>query len=81
MALALIIAGLGLDIWLLIIVHRQGVRKHLPWFVLYVSWGILLASVQLVTWIISPRLYNAVYWWMELIEVFLIVGAVRDSFL
>lgn len=81
MALALIIAGLGLNIWLLIIVCRQGVRKHLPWFVLYVSWGIFLASVQLVTWIISPRLYNAVYWWMELIEVFLIVGAVRESFL
>jgi hypothetical protein len=81
MALALIIAGLGLDIWLLIIVHRQGVRKHLPWFVLYVAWGVLLASVQLVTWIISPRLYIAVYWWMELIAVFLIVGAVRESFL
>ena len=81
MALALIIAGLGLDIWLLIIVHRQGVRKHLPWFVLYVAWGVLLASIQLVTWIISPRLYIAVYWWMELIAVFLIVGAVRESFL
>jgi hypothetical protein len=81
MALILIIAGLLVDAWLLIIVYRQGVRKQLPWFVLYVAWGVLLASVQLVTWIISPRLYIAVYWWMELIAVVLIVGAVRESFL
>jgi hypothetical protein len=81
MAVALIIAGLVVDIWLLILVHRQDVRKHLPWFVLYVTWGILVASVQLTTWIISPRLYIAVYWWMELIAVVLIVGAVRESFL
>jgi hypothetical protein len=81
MAVALIIAGLIVDIWLLILVHRQGVRKHLPWFVLYVTWGVLIASVQLATWMISPRLYIAVYWWMELIAVVFIVGAVRESFL
>jgi hypothetical protein len=81
MAVALIIAGLIVDIWLLILVQRRGVRKHLPWFVLYVTWGVLIASVQLATWIISPRLYVAVYWWMELIAVILIVGAVRESFL
>jgi hypothetical protein len=81
MALILIIAGLAVDAWLLIIVYRQGVRKQLPWFVLYVAWGILLQSVQLVTWIVSPRLYVAVYWWMELIAVALIVAAVRESFL
>ena len=81
MALILIIAGLVVDAWLLIIVHRQGVRKQLPWFVLYIAWGVLLASVQLATWIISPRLYIAAYWWMELIAVVLIVAAVRESFL
>src|SRR5215831_2106261 len=81
MALFLIIAGLVVDAWLLTIVIRQNVRKQLPWFVLYVTWGVLIASVQLATWIISPRLYIAVYWWMELIAVFLIVGAVRESFL
>jgi hypothetical protein len=81
MAVALIIAGLVVDIWLLVLVHRQGVRRHLPWFVLYVTWGVLIASVQLATWIVSPRLYVAVYWWMELIAVILIVGAVRESFL
>lgn len=81
MAVALIIAGLFVDIWLLILVYRQGVKKHLPWFVLYVAWGALNASVQLATWLISPRLYIALYWWMELIAVVLIVGAVRESFL
>jgi hypothetical protein len=81
MAVILIIAGLAVDAWLLIIVYRRGVRNQLPWFVLYVAWGVLLASVQLATWIISPRLYVAVYWWMELIEVVLIVAAVRESFL
>jgi hypothetical protein len=81
MAVILIIAGLAVDAWLLIIVYRRGVGKQLPCFVLYVAWGVLLASVQLVTWMISPRLYVAVYWWMELIEVVLIVAAVRESFL
>ena len=81
MALILIIAGLAVDAWLLIIVYRQGVRKQLTWFVVYVAWGVLLASVQLATWIISRRLYVAVYWWMELIDVVLTVAAVRESFL
>jgi hypothetical protein len=80
-AIILLISGLIVDLWLLIIVHRQGVRKQLPWFVLYVAWGVFLSSVQLVAWIISPRLYIAVYWWMEAVAVVLIVGAVRESFL
>jgi hypothetical protein len=81
MALFLISAGLVVDAWLLVIVYRQGVRKQLPWFVYYVAWGVLLQSVQLATWLAGPRLYVAVYWWMELIAVILIVAAVRESFL
>jgi hypothetical protein len=81
MAIALFVAGLILDLWLLIIVYRQDVRKQLPWFVLYVAWGVLLASVQLSVLIIRPQLYVAVYWWMELVAVALIVAAVRESFL
>ena len=41
-----IIAGLIVNVWLLIIVYRQGVRKQLPWFAYYVAWGVLLQSVQ-----------------------------------
>ena len=80
-AITLLIANLIVDVLLLAIVYRQDVRKQLPWFALYVAWGVLLASIQLTAWIISPRLYIAVYWWMELIAVVLIVGAVRESFL
>jgi hypothetical protein len=80
-ALSLLIANLIVDLCLLVLVHRQGIRKQLPWFVFYVAWGVLLASVQLIAWIISPQLYVAVYWWMELIAVVLIVSAVRESFL
>jgi hypothetical protein len=81
LAITLLVANLIVNVWLLMIVYRRGVRKQLPWFVLYVAWGVLLASIQLTAWIISPRLYIAVYWWMELIAVVLIVGAVRESFL
>jgi hypothetical protein len=81
MQVATFIIGFVVYFWLLMIVYRQDVRKQLPWFVLYVAWGVLNASVQLATWIISPKLYIAVYWWMELIAVILIVGAVRESFL
>lgn len=81
MALFLIVAGLAVDAWLLIIVYRQGIRKQLPWFALYIAWGVLLQSIQLGAWLVGPRLYIAVYWWMELIAVVLIVGSVRESFL
>ena len=81
MALFLIAAGLAVDAWLLIIVYRQGIRKQLPWFALYIAWGVLLQSIQLAAWLVGPRLYIAVYWWMELIAVVLIVGSVRESFL
>ena len=77
----LFIAGLVVDVWLLMIVHRQGVRKQLPWFASYISWGVLLQSIQLAIWLAAPQFYVAVYWWMELIAVVFIVGAVRESFL
>lgn len=80
-AIALLIASLAANIWLLIIIHRQHVRSQLPWFALYVAWGVLEASVQLGAWATSPQLYVKVYWWTEAVEVVLIVGAVRESFL
>src|SRR5215510_2421312 len=81
MAIAVLIAGLAVNTWLLIIVHKRNVRRQLPWFALYVAWEFMLACVQLAAWLISPRLYIAVYWWMEAVEIVLIVGAVRESFL
>lgn len=81
MAIALLIAGLIVDVCLLIIVHRHGARKQLPWFALYVVWRVFSTSVQLAAWAVSPRLYITVYWWMEAVAVVLIVGTVRESFL
>lgn len=81
MGISLLIAGLVVDAWLLIILQRQGVRKQLPWFVIYVAWGVLLQTTQIGVWIIIPRFYIAVYWWMEAVAVILIVAAVRESFL
>ncbi|HLJ26483.1 MAG TPA: hypothetical protein VKY85_07220 [Candidatus Angelobacter sp.] len=81
MDIAVIVAGLAVYAWLLIIVYRQGVKTQLPWFVLYVVWEMLAASVQLVLLPVNPKLYVAVYWWMEAIEIGLIVATVRESFL
>jgi hypothetical protein len=77
----LLITGLAIDVWLLTIVHRQHVRRHLPWFVLYIAWQVLLVLIQLTTWLINPRSYVTIYWWTEAIGVVVIVGAVRESFL
>src|SRR5205807_7572588 len=81
MAIVVLIVGLAVNSWLLIVVHRQNVRKQLPWFALYVAWQILLTCIQIAAWVISPKFYVAVYWWMEIIAIVLIIGAVRESFL
>ena len=81
MDIALITAGLAVGIWLLIIVHRQNVRKQLPWFVSYVAWQVLQALLQLFALLISRRLYIMAYWWMEAVAILLTVAAVRESFL
>jgi len=81
MDIALIAAGLAVYAWLLRIVHRQRVRKHLPWFAFYVFWEVLVQCEQLITWLVSHRLYFALYWWIEAAGVLLTVAAVRESFL
>lgn len=81
MAITLLMAGLAANIWLLIVIHRQHVRSQLPWFALYVAWGVLSNSVELGAWATIHQLYLVVYWWMEPIWLVLMVGAVRESFL
>lgn len=81
MTIALLAGLVIVNGWLLILVHRQRVRKQLPWFALYAAWAFSLACIQFSSWVISPRFYVAAYWWMEIIAVVLIVGAVRESFL
>lgn len=81
MDLVLIIAGLVVYVWLLIVVHRRHVRRRLPWFVFYVLWGVLFQCELLASWLISQKVYLALYWWTETIEILLTVAAVRESFL
>lgn len=81
MDIAVIVAGLAVYVWLAVIVCHQSIRDQLPWFVVYVFWEILAALVQLVLLPINSRLYVEVYWWMEAVEIALIVAVVRESFL
>lgn len=74
-------ANLLINFWLLIILYRQQVRKQLPWFVLYVVWEILSGCFSVATSLLRPKLYAAAYWWLETVEIALIVAAVRESFL
>lgn len=81
MQIAIIIVGLLAYGWLLIIVHRQRAWKQLPWFACYVLWEFVDTLLQLLLWIVSFRLYFKLYWWLEALEIFLTVAAVRESFL
>ena len=76
-----LVVNLLVNFWLLIIIQRQCVRKQLPWFALYIVWECVAACIQLVLWLASARWYNKLYWWIEVIELALIVAAVRESFL
>lgn len=75
------ITGLLVNFWLLIILHRQGVQKELPWFVLYILWAVLSESVVVAVWFFGRQLFPTLYWSLETIEIALIVAAVRESFL
>jgi hypothetical protein len=39
------------------------------------------AFVGLVLWVVNRHLYVTVYWWLDVAQVILIVGTVRESFL
>ena len=81
MEIALVAAGFVVYVWLLIIVHRQGIREQLPWFALYVLWEVVAQLVALVSLPVSRKLYFQLYWWIEAVDIFLKVAAVRESFL
>jgi hypothetical protein len=57
------------------------VRTWLPWFVGYIAWSLLTACAALIIFPIAPRLYRNAYWWMEAVNIVLVVGALRESLL
>lgn len=75
------ILNLLISFWLLTILHRQAVRKQLPWFVFYVTWEVLFLCSSLALLAISRHVHDILYWWLEAVEIILIVAAVRESFL
>lgn len=81
MDIALFVVNILVDAWLLYILRRQRVWKHLPWFALYICWEFLGACVGLTTWLLSKQLYVTVFWWMEGVRIALVVAAVRESLL
>ena len=51
----------------------------MPWFVYYAAWEVLAGLATLPFWFLGRRLYDNVFWWMEPVEIALIVAAVRES--
>lgn len=51
----------------------------MPWFVYYAAWEVLAGFATLPFWFLGRRLYDTVFWWMEPVEIALIVAAVRES--
>jgi hypothetical protein len=75
------VANFIVNLWLFRILQRQGVKKQLPWFVLYIAWQLTLTVIGLAMWIGWRSLYIPVFWWMEAVTVALLVGAIRESLL
>lgn len=53
----------------------------MPCFVFCIVWEVLAGVAVLVAWLIGRQFYGPLYWWLEAIEIALIVAAVRESFL
>lgn len=75
------LADLTVNIWLLLIVWRREISKQLPWFSLYIAAEFAATCVGLTLWLVDRQLYVNVFWGMESVKIFLVVAAVRESFL
>jgi hypothetical protein len=73
--------NLVLDIWLLTVLHKRGVKRRLPWFFFYISWDLIFNVTTLITSFARPRFYNTVYWSLEIPRVALFLAAVQESIL
>ena len=51
----------------------------MPWFVCYVAWEVLAGFAVLPFWLFRRRFYDTLSWWLEPVEIALIVAAVRES--
>jgi hypothetical protein len=81
MNIAVHIVTVILNVWLLGALFRLSVRKHFPWFVSYVACSLISCCGELISLTISLRFYSKVYWWLEAVNVLLIIGTLRESLL
>jgi hypothetical protein len=70
-----------LNILLLGSLFRLRVRKHFPWFVACIANALISSCGELISLTISLRFYRKVYWWLEAVNVLLIIGSLRESLL
>jgi hypothetical protein len=80
MEIAVSIINLLLNLWLLVILIRQNVRRRIPWFVFYVGWEVVSGFAELVLRLAGNSLFATVFWSMEGIEIALMAAAVQESF-
>jgi len=71
---------IAINLWLVTILCRRRMWRPLPWFVSYIGSELVGTSVNLIMWLFYHHLYVPVYWWTVAVQVVLIVGAVRESF-
>jgi hypothetical protein len=72
---------LAVSSWLLSVLLRRGIWRQLPWFTGYVASEVVGASVGLALWFVDSQLYVTVSWWLDVAQIVLVVGTVRESFL
>lgn len=82
MAIAnLIVLGisLGLEIWLLTLLFRRGVRHHFP---VFFSYGVFLAPVTLARLLTLTNypIYFMVFWWTDALLLLLGLAALHEIF-
>lgn len=49
------------------------------WFVCYMAWEVLAGFAVLLAWLFWRGFYDTLSWWLEPVEIALIVAAVRES--
>lgn len=75
-----LIIHLAVSSWLLVVVLRRGIWRQLPWFACYIASEVVGACAGLALWHVNRHLYITVYWSLDAVQLILIIGAVRESF-
>jgi hypothetical protein len=75
------VVGVALSLWLLEVLSKKGVRRELPWFFLFICWGLFSALVGLVASIAARRFYVTVFWTLEIPGAALMTAAMQEGLL